>query len=185
MKNAPASAPEFSRVFPVDKLRDHPVMEKIEAEEKERAALTKRLNLADLKKLTANMQLQRVTAGDMVEVSGTVNARVVQNCVVTLEPFETDIEEGFKAYFARKPTKHEETDLPVEDEKAPETIPANGEIDLGELAAQHLSLALDPYPRKPGAEFKLGNEGAGEPEGKPNPFAVLADYRGGKSPKKK
>ncbi|MGD9801132.1 MAG: hypothetical protein AB7V02_11105, partial [Parvularculaceae bacterium] len=29
------------------------------------------------------------------------------------------------------------------------------EIDLGELLVQHLSLALDPYPRKDGAESLL------------------------------
>ncbi len=34
----------------------------------------------------------------------------------------------------------------------PEPI-VNGFIDLGQLAAEFLVLGLDPYPRKPGAEF--------------------------------
>jgi uncharacterized metal-binding protein YceD (DUF177 family) len=48
----------------------------------------------------------------------------------------------------------------------------HGYIDLGELVAQNLGIALDPYPRKPGlppVEAEFGNK-----EDKPNPFAKLA-----------
>jgi uncharacterized metal-binding protein YceD (DUF177 family) len=184
MKENPPAALEFSRVFPVDKLRDHPAHENIEANEKELKALARRLKIVELKNLEADFQLQRDTTGDTVEVAGKLQATVVQNCVVTLEAFESSVTEEFKAYFARKPAEPEDLDLPVEDERAPDPIPANGEIDLGELAAQHLSLALDPYPRKPGVVFEPVVEGE-EIEEKPHPFAVLADFRNGKNPKKK
>lgn len=177
MKETPA-APEFSRIFPVDKLRDRPVRERIEANAEERAALAQRLNLVALNSLEADLDLQRVTAGDMVEVSGMFRAKVVQTCVVTLEPFESEVSETYKTYFAHE-SREASLDIPVEDEKAPEPISANGEIDLGELSAQHLSLALDPYPRKPGATFKPVAEDGAEEE-KRNPFAVLADFKGKK-----
>ena len=54
-----------------------------------------------------------------------------------------------------------------------------GTIDLGGVIAECLSLAIDPYPRKPGAELGSEWEGAGssdEPEG--GPFAALRAWRG-------
>jgi uncharacterized metal-binding protein YceD (DUF177 family) len=184
MKELHSISPEFSRVFPVDKLRDHPASETIEADAKERAALAQRLKLVDLKNFEVDFQLQRDALGGTVEVAGKLQATVVQNCVVTLESFESNVTEEFKAYFTRQQEERNELDLPVEDERAPEPIPANGEIDLGELAAQHLSLALDPYPRKPGVVFSPVVEEE-ETEEKPNPFAVLANFRAEKGPKKK
>ncbi len=51
----------------------------------------------------------------------------------------------------------------------PEPI-VNGFIDLGQLAAEFLVLGLDPYPRKPGAEF-IPPELVVDPE--EHPFAAL------------
>ncbi len=45
-------------------------------------------------------------------------------------------------------------------------------IDIGELVAQHLGTALDPYPRKPGIAFVEAEYGGKDPA--PNPFANLA-----------
>ncbi|HEY1452267.1 MAG TPA: DUF177 domain-containing protein, partial [Roseiarcus sp.] len=46
----------------------------------------------------------------------------------------------------------------------------DGKIDLGALTAEHFALGLDPYPRKPGAEFVAPDEQAA-PD---SPFAALA-----------
>ena len=53
-------------------------------------------------------------------------------------------------------------------------------IDIGELVAQHLSLALEPYPRRPGVTFAGIDDDAdaGSP-GVTNPFEVLAKLKGG------
>ena len=40
----------------------------------------------------------------------------------------------------------------MDGEDPPDPI-VDGRIDLGALAVEFLALALDPYPRKPGAEF--------------------------------
>ena len=67
--------------------------------------------------------------------------------------------------------------------RRPEPAP-DGWIDLGELAAEQLGLALDPYPRKPDAavpaEWKA--EPAAEPvaDERPNPFAVLEKLKADK-----
>lgn len=86
---------EFSRLFPVDKLRNHEMDERIEANEEELEALAKRMGVVALKNLNAKLRLQRIHSGEMVEVKGHFKATVVQDCVVTLEPFEALVEEDF------------------------------------------------------------------------------------------
>jgi uncharacterized metal-binding protein YceD (DUF177 family) len=167
--------PEFSRTFPVDKLRDREIRERIEANEEERADLAARMGIVAIPALEADLRLRRIQSGNMVEVTGEVNARVVQTCVVTLEPFETAIREEVSAYFGRADDIPDPEEVQIDEDKSPEPIGSHGEIDLGELAAQHLSLALDPYPRKPGVVFK--EIVTGEETAPPNPFAVLAELR--------
>lgn len=175
---------EFSRPFPVDKLRDHPMVEKIEANEEECEALAKRLDLVAIKNLVAKLDLQRVHSGAMVEVKGRLDADIVQTCVVSLEPFESHVSEEVEAYFARPNTIPDETEVEVDVDRSPEPISRDGEIDLGELTAQHLSLALDPHPRKPGAVFDMAKAGGDEAPKKASPFAVLADFKDKKPSKK-
>ena len=43
-------------------------------------------------------------------------------------------------------------EMAIGEEDGPDPI-IDGKIDLGELAAEHFALALDPYPRKPGVAF--------------------------------
>jgi hypothetical protein len=55
--------------------------------------------------------------------------------------------------------------------------------DLGEAVAEQLALALDPYPRAPGAELPAEAAEAGSEEGEATapgpaaPFAALAGLR--------
>jgi uncharacterized metal-binding protein YceD (DUF177 family) len=114
-------------------------------------------------------------------VSGQVDADVTQACVVTLAPVPAKISEAFSADFAdedrRRPA---ETDLDFEADDPPEPI-RNGHIDVGELAAEQLALALDPYPRAPGAavpaEYSPEEDSAAEPDAEldrpVNPFSIL------------
>ncbi len=57
-----------------------------------------------------------------------------------------------------------------------EPLPAEG-IDLGELVVQELAVALDPYPRKPGAEVPAEYRPP-EVETKEGPFAALKALKG-------
>jgi len=60
----------------------------------------------------------------------------------------------------------------------------DGWIDLGELAAEQLGLAIDPYPRKPDAEVPAEWKGelAAAPAAveRPNPFAALEKLKADK-----
>jgi uncharacterized metal-binding protein YceD (DUF177 family) len=163
---------EFSRFIEADSVGAKPIERHISANGEERAALARRFDLQAIDRLEADFTLRRAGNG-VIHVNGTVRGAVVQSCVVTLEPVPAGVEEEFAADFADRadqPAGEEEIDFEAAD--PPEPI-RNGHIDLGELAAEHLALGLDPYPRAPGARLPQGSEPE-EPEARPiNPFSIL------------
>ena len=103
----------------------------------------------------------------------------MQSCVVTLEPVPADIDETFTLFYTDEtaPAGHS-VDLPMEDEAWPEPI-VGGAIDIGEAVAQQLAVALDPYPRAPGATLDPRYDADQEAgPARANPFAELARKRG-------
>jgi len=116
------------------------------------------------------------TSGGRFHVAGRVRARVGQTCVVTLEEIESDIDEPIDLIFAPPEQIPQMATLVDEAEEGDEETPdppepiENGMIDLGRVATDALYLAVDPYPRKPGAVFEPVVEAA-DPED--HPFAAL------------
>lgn len=174
---------EFSRPLSLDRISTTQHREEITATDKERAALAERFGLLSLDTFTASFTLKRVRK-DLVRMKGHVTAELAQACVVTLDPVPARIDERFEVDFLEG-AQPAVTDLELDAEaaEAPEPAP-DGWIDLGELAAEQLGLALDPYPRKPDAEVPA--EWKAEPaEGpvadeRPNPFAVLGKLKSNK-----
>jgi len=171
-----AEAVEFSRPIMLDRISSTQHREEITATEKERAALAERFGLVSLDSLTASFTLKRPRR-DLVRVKGRVSAELVQACVVTLDPVPARIDERFEVDFLEgaQPAVAD-LELDVEGAEAPEPV-LDGPIDLGELAAEQLGLAIDPYPRKPDAAVpaEWTAEPAPEPVpvARPNPFAAL------------
>jgi uncharacterized metal-binding protein YceD (DUF177 family) len=162
--------PEFSRPVGVNTLPRDGRTIAIEADEAERAALARRFDLLALDELKARFTLTE-GRGDTVVVAGTLTASVVQRCVVTLDPVAATVEDEIEAVFAHAAGR-DEAEVEV-DPLAAEAEPlVDGRIDLGELAAQHLSLALDPYPRSPDAPEPAAEPPVSEAETR-RPFAVL------------
>ena len=95
---------------------------------------------------------------------------------MTLEPIENDIDEQIDLIFAPPEQIPQMAALVDEAEESDEETPdppepiENGMIDLGRVATDALYLAIDPYPRKPGAVFEPVVEAA-DPED--HPFAAL------------
>jgi len=141
------------------------------ADERTRAAIAKRAGLRSLPRLEAQFDLAR-HGRDGLRVTGRVAAMVGQTCVVTLEPIETDLAEEIDLVFAppAAPVIVDEEGVKVEvtSVDAPEPL-IGGTVDLGAIATEFLILAIDPYPRKPGAVFEQpaaeGHSGS--------PFAAL------------
>ncbi|HEY0836761.1 MAG TPA: DUF177 domain-containing protein [Azospirillum sp.] len=188
--NRAAPPPEFSRVVNADTVQRKEVVEVIEAGEAERRRLAERFELEAIDGLKARVRLRRVRGGQMVRVAGEFDADVVQTCVVTLESVRNHVHDTFEALFAPESLiPDSDDDLEIDPASLDEVVPEpmeNNRIDIGELVAQHLSLALDPYPRCPGvelpAEYTAVEEDeedeapAPEPE-RPNPFSVLSQLK--------
>jgi uncharacterized metal-binding protein YceD (DUF177 family) len=148
----------------------------ITADEETRTGIAKVANLRSLPRLSASFDVMR-SGAEGLRVTGKISATVGQNCVVTLEPIENEVEESFEVTFAPAQdivaVDEEDKDAPASaamSDQAPEPI-TGGAIDLGALATEHLLLGIDPYPRKPGVVFEPP---AVEEDPATHPFAALA-----------
>jgi len=174
--------PEFSRVFDLEELDESPRQIDLTADEEECTLLARRFDQKSIGRLSANLVLIWLEPGKVLSVSGKFSADVVQTCVLSLEPVDASLDEEINLVFSRD---LEETADIVDPEDAE---PLEGDaIDLGELVAEELSLALDPYPRRPdidpgaidlGPGASLLTEEEAEKGGKrANPFEVLAKLK--------
>lgn len=158
---------------PVMQIPDGGLHREIEADEATRAAMAEIAGLREIAYARAAFDL-KPRSGGQVHVAGRVQAQVGQNCVVTLEPLENDIDEEVDLIFAPSEQIPEIAD-DEDDDSATDMTDAfepieNGIIDLGRLASDMLYLAIDPYPRKEGAVFEP-QVAASDPED--HPFASL------------
>ena len=162
--------PEFHRPLATEAVGPGGLTREVTADAAECAALAIRLRLPAVLALSCRFQLSREGRdGEVVMASGRLAARVEQVCVVSLDPFEAAIDEAFRVRFVPDGSQNEDGD-PESDDELPYS---GGAIDLGEATAEQLALALDPYPRKPGAAL---------PDEEPatatiHPFAALAARR--------
>lgn len=163
--------PEFSRKLPVERIPPEGLEEAIEATEEEREALARRFDLPAVHSLRARFDAQPWQRGGIV-LKADVEADIEQVCVVSLERFPVHIAEQAERYYlaANAPGRHPAVlSLESLEEEGPETI-EGGAVDIGEVAAEIMGLALDPYPRKPGVVFESGEKENGEKSGA---FAAL------------
>jgi hypothetical protein len=158
----------------------------IKATPEERGALARQNGLAGVSSLEATLHVAR-SGAEGVYVSGELRASLSQTCVVTLDDFDTDIVEPIHARFAslhdlnsgtsrlREAAETETSGHHIHslDEEDPPEPLIGGEVDLGALAAEFLTLALDPYPRKPGVAFTEPHPAEAEPS--ESPFSKLRD----------
>ncbi len=136
---------EFSRPLQVDRVPALGSHERLAADEKECAALAKRFDLPRLHSLGGLLKVVPWRGGGL-KITGTLNARVDQVSVISLETFTSDLEFAIERYFlsprAGQPAAEEDVDV-IE----------NGSVDLGEILAEGMALELDPYPRREGEVF--------------------------------
>lgn len=174
-----ASGPAaWSVPLDVDTIPDSGLQRTIEASPDVCQAVARLAEVRAITGLKAVFDIHR--ADDVVHVGGRVTATVGQDCVVTLDPLETSVDEPIEIVFAPVPEEgtdaFEERRRKTEEDEPPEPL-IDGTIDLGAIACEFLILGIDPHPRKPGAEFSPPEP---EPDG-PHPFAALAALK--KTPK--
>ena len=174
--------PPFSRPLRVDRLPPRPTRQTIVADAAGRAALAEAFGLLALESFEAKVEVEPKGRKGAVRVAGQLEARLTQTCGVTLVPLPAHVEARFTLSFAPVETLEAEApelDLTLADLADPDPI-VDGEIDLGWAVAEQLALAIDPFPRAPGAQFDPPPEAAEEtaaPQTAPSPFSVLAGLR--------
>lgn len=149
-----------------------PVTLRLEPDVETRAAIAKRLGLKGLPALTADLAVRPWLDG--AEITGRLRATVEQVCSVTVEPFEQDLQGDIDLRVVPAGSENApadeasgEVDLDLDAPDPPDVLEGE-EIDLAEYVVEHLALEIDPFPRKPGAEFDYTPETPEE-----SPFAVL------------
>ena len=143
-----------------------------------REAVAKVAAVQALPRLKAEFELTR-HGRDGLRVVGSVSATAEQNCVVTLEPVQSEIEEAIDLVFVPpRPATSEQVAADAPNVLGDDLeILRDGVVDLGAVATEFLILGIDPYPRKPGALFDAPNPEVKEAD---RPFAALAALKKGK-----
>jgi uncharacterized metal-binding protein YceD (DUF177 family) len=167
------AAGEWTMPVVVAELPDDGAHFEIAPDEPTRAMLAERAGVLRISDLVARLRVAREAEGAVVE--GSMQATVRQTCGVTLEPFDNKIDEAISLRFVSPelmPTALAvDTDWGADDPPDPLV---DGRIDLAALVSEFLALAIDPYPRKPGAVFEAPQDDT-RPE---SPFAALAKLKG-------
>ncbi|AGK57570.1 hypothetical protein HYPDE_29473 [Hyphomicrobium denitrificans 1NES1] len=146
-----------------------------EASESERIAIAEDLRLLKLDRLAARYRIKPLADGGY-RLSGRVMSAVEQACVVTLDPVADEIDAPFDVEF------RQQVDRADNDEEA--SVLAGSDVDslergvipVGRIVRETLSASLDPYPRRPGAEFTWQDPRGIEPK-ETSPFAVLSQLK--------
>jgi uncharacterized metal-binding protein YceD (DUF177 family) len=158
----------------VDDVPDTGRRVELSADESVRTALAEAAGVNALTRLDATFDLTR-RGRSRLHVVGDVNATVRQTCVITLEPISNEVSERIDLVFAPADAPAAAAEVPIEADDPPEPI-VDGVVDLGAVATEFLILGIDPYPRKPGAEFKAPAEQGATV----SPFAALAKLKDAK-----
>lgn len=142
-----------------------------EATAEERAALAEASNVEGCSRLVATYTIKPIGMG-RYRLKGNVAIDVTQACVVTVEP----LQRTYKAPLDLElwPADMLTSDTEIDSLEAdPEPI-EDGRIDIGRIVYEELAGAIDPYPRKDGANFEWEEDA---PPAATNPFAALARLR--------
>ena len=176
---------EIERIVDLDRMGPSGAALEIAASDRERAALARRFGFLGLPAFTARVTVDRRPGGQVV-VEGRLRGKIVQACILTLDPVTQELDEAFRIVFRQGLAE----DLDPESGEAllnaqidaPEPLQGNL-LDIGEIVAEQLSLAADPYPRRPGVTLedvmpkpRQGGR-AGRNEQRRHPFADLAALR--------
>ena len=164
--------PEFTRIIRLDELEKSEIRLDLLANPEECAALAKRFGLSAITSLRAAGTLKRLGSG-RVRLRAKLNSEVTQTCVVTLDPLVNRIEADLDILFDPAQDNPEGSDIAFDPDSDSEPLMGDS-LDVGEIVAEELALALDPYPRKPGIALETTPTEGGGNRPESGPFEALA-----------
>ena len=143
-----------------------------------RAAVAQDLGIVGVRKLRLTGTLTPIGKRDW-QLDAVLGATVLQNCIITLAPVTTRIEEPVSRRYLSEMATPAQGEVEMPEDDSAEALPID--LDLAAVMIEALALALPPYPRAPGAE--IGELSVTEPGALPftddrvKPFAGLAALR--------
>ena len=159
--------------------REIPIDLRLEADESTRRAIARELRLQALSSLTAELSLRPWLDG--AELVSRIRAEITQISGVSLEPFDSRIEEPLLIRFVpagspnAPPPPEDEVEMDLDADDPPDVIDGDS-IDVAHYVVEQLSLAIDPFARAPGEVFEAPPD-----ETPASPFAALAALKTPKS----
>jgi len=148
---AAVAVPPLAHPMPVASLpRSRPTPVDIRAEADECAAIAAFLGIEAVRDLRFKGEIVPEER-DGWSIRGRLTTIAVQLCVVSLDPVEQKIDEHVVRRYLPEELVGAEVDLDPEAEDDPD--PLGDTLDPGHLALEALALALEPYPRAPGAKL--------------------------------
>jgi len=172
--------PPFEQDYDLGDLRRGEEDIRVEAKGDDLARIAAWADLRALESFGATVHLRKHSQ-TRFSLDANLEADVVQDCVVTLEPVRSHIsrpvhrELHLAETIRLKPHESIALGAGAGDDEVPEEIDSLT-YDLAAPLLEELLLAIDPYPRAPGVEFAAP---AAEAELRPeSPFAVLKSLKG-------
>ena len=137
--------------------------------------LPKKLNVIEAKKASFNGYLKLQVANQIV-LCGTVKAKLIQPCSLTLEPVVTTIYKQISRTFLVEPNEKKPIKKSVFEltEESFDNDIILDEINLGEVLMETISLETPDYPKKSGASISLAPTESIDRE---NPFSILSKLK--------
>jgi len=137
--------------------------------------LPKRLNVIEAKKASFNGHL-KLQLANQIFLCGTVKAKLIQPCSLTLEPVVTNIYKRIERTFFIETNENEPMRKNVFEltEKSFDSDIILDEIDLGDVLMETISLETPDYPKKSGASISLTQTESIDRE---NPFSILSKLK--------
>jgi len=153
----PIPGNEFSRAIQLGELGRKHFSCELTATEDECALLAERFDLPSISSFTASVSVRRTDGvPQLVTIVGSLAADVTQRCRTTGRDFPVAVDEDFESVvrdLAAAAARDGEELGPLTNELIDEEVEEGAPLDLGELAAQYLCLAIDfdrPHPEVAG-----------------------------------
>jgi len=144
----------------------------------ERAAIAEALGIPHVRKLRFVGEIAPLGQTDWV-LRGDLGATVVQDCVITLGPVTTRIDEKVARSYCADIPEITAAEVEMPDDDTVEPLPAT--LDLAEVMIEALSLALPAFPKATGADLGqavfAGEEITPMTDDDAKPFAGLQSLR--------
>ena len=174
----PTAATPLERIYNLGSLGRAGAEVVVTARRDELAQLARWAGVREVVSFEATVNLKRLSA-TRFSYDAELQARIGQDCVATLEPIDTNLCRNLhrQMYLAEPSARSGSDDVVIDPDSEVDDIReeiTDLRYDLAKPLLEELVLAIDPYPRAPGAAF------ASPPEpdaARPNPFAILKNLK--------